>query len=57
MEPLDVVEQAHSNLIPGTIPAVIHPVTFEHPEEALASSVVAAVTHRAHTLTSFFELK
>lgn len=33
MEPFDVTEKVHRDLIAGTIPAVSHAVTFEHAEE------------------------
>lgn len=56
METLDVVEHIGLGRIQGQISLVVDALTFQHPEEALARRVIAAVadsTHRAQQRMAF----
>jgi hypothetical protein len=48
VEPLEVVEQIGSCLVASPILTTVHAFPLEDSEEALAGSVVGAVTDRAH---------
>lgn len=50
MEPLHVVKQIGLRLIAGPVAPMMHALTLEQSEKALAGRVVGAVANRAHAV-------